>query len=125
VLHNTRQGQRLSALKAAAALLNIFNHSWFDGEFGGHGLIAEHGMVLLLLNVYVSANDGKPLNKSGAMRRMHILHMKTSEKIIKQAISTGLIREKIHPHDKRVTLLFPTPRLERMIDDEMPKLARP
>jgi hypothetical protein len=83
----------------------------------------DHFMSLLLYSVYIAFKNGNPLYIKRAWIEMGVTDIKTGRKYIERAKELGLIGIARSDQDKRRELLFPTDRLQEMMDIELRQFA--
>ena len=99
---------------------------WFPGSEVVRSRNEQDLIPPLLMGLYVAKKRGKRISKAEACDRMGVDHATTGPKFIKALIDDDLVSVEAYPEiDKRKDFLVATLKLERLVEGELLRLARP
>jgi hypothetical protein len=101
----------------AAQQLFAFMHGDWLRDF--RSLESKRIMSSLVLGIYITHLEGRPLYKKKAVQLMRVEDTKTSRKYVGFAIDLGLVTVGSDPDDKRKETLHPTRKLLHLIEKEL------
>jgi hypothetical protein len=100
----------------ALRCIKFLERDWFEGALEPP---ADTHMARLLFSVYVFGVTGNALWKKIAWDQTGLADIKTARKYVAKAVEIGLVEVRQSKDDKRIELLYPTERLEELVEKEL------
>jgi hypothetical protein len=106
--------------KVVSAAIRLTERTWLAPTVSPP---PDHFMTRLLLSVYAAFIGAKPLYKKTAWMQTGLEDIKTGHKYIARAEQMGLIELARSTEDRRRELIYPTDKLQRLMEVELKRFA--